>query len=153
MAFCGKCGIEIEENVKFCPGCGEATGAVETAQAAEPVVTAELSPDKDAQDNKTMAILAYILCIPLFTGDYKKSPFVKFHTNQGAVLYISSIGWSIISGIVQRILYTIGLGFIGGLLGLVNLGFFILWIVGIVNASNGKKEPLPVIGELFTIIK
>ena len=31
-----------------------------------------------------MAIIAYILFfVPLLTGDRKKSPFVKFHTNQG----------------------------------------------------------------------
>ena len=27
MAFCSKCGAEIDEGAKFCPKCGEATGS------------------------------------------------------------------------------------------------------------------------------
>jgi hypothetical protein len=47
-----------------------------------------------------------------------------------------------------------------GFYGLFNTLFNALWIVptvffflGIINASNGKTKPLPLIGERFTIIK
>jgi uncharacterized membrane protein len=42
-----------------------------------------------------------------------------------------------------------GLAFLGlltMLIWLVQIGFIVLSIIGIVNALNGKKEPLPIIG-------
>ena len=27
MAFCGNCGTKIDDNAKFCPGCGQAVEA------------------------------------------------------------------------------------------------------------------------------
>lgn len=34
MAFCGKCGTQINDGVRFCPGCG---AAAEVAAAPQPV--------------------------------------------------------------------------------------------------------------------
>ena len=164
MAFCGKCGAQIEDGLEVCQTCANATneGAV---QADAPVAQAAPAPaasDNDAQVNKNMGILAYILCIPLFTGDYKKSPFVKFHTNQGVVLYIVSIAYSIISSIIQSAVrvprYVYGIyygrytpGWLSFILGIGSLFVFILWIIGIVNASKGEKKPLPLIGGINII--
>ena len=80
MAFCSNCGNQVDEGVKFCPSCGTSmTGKPAAAQ------TGELQADpNDAEQNKGMAIVAYILFfVPLITGDHLKSPFVQFHTNQG----------------------------------------------------------------------
>ena len=124
-----------------------------------------LSPEQDAQQNKGMAILAYLIFfVPLIAGTHKTSPYVKYHTNQGTVLAIFSIGCSIVFGILQAIIlaiFTASLAFgallafttIFGLLWFI-IGIFILVLVilGIVNASGGKIKPLPVIGK-FTIIK
>jgi uncharacterized membrane protein len=126
-----------------------------------PVPTA----DQDAQDNKGIAIVAYILFfVPLLMGAHKTSPFVKFHTNQGTILIIFAVAWSIACGIVTSILSSILLGamlFGGGwgvfsilssiltLLGFVPVVFLVL---GIINAATGKTVPLPIIGN-FTIIK
>lgn len=101
MAFCGKCGKQVQDGATLCPAC-EKLGQTNLAN--------------DVEINKPMAILAYILFfIPLLTGDYKKSPFVKFHTNQGTVLIIATAVVSIISGITARI------PFVGTLLFLVNI--------------------------------
>lgn len=35
MAFCSKCGAEIDEGAKFCPNCGEATGSNKTDGSAK----------------------------------------------------------------------------------------------------------------------
>ena len=110
---------------------------------------------RDAEQGKVMAVFAYvgILClIPLLTGDYKKSPFVKYHLNQGLVLFIADIAWIFVSFILDFIFS----GFFGFLFGLVRFvvsaGVIVLIILGIINALNGRMKPLPLIGNI-TIIK
>lgn len=100
---------------------------------------------KDVEDNKVMAVLSYIwllFLVPLFAA--KDSKFARFHCNQGIVLAIvgtvGGIIFSILSGLpFIRWLFSI----VGGLFG---LACFILMIIGIVNAVNGKVKELPVIG-------
>jgi len=111
-----------------------------------------------------MGILAYVLFfIPLITGDHKKSPFVKFHTNQGTVLWLASIAYSIISAILSAVIKVRGPGYWGvyvsytpvwlsTILWLLSIPFLVLAIMGIINAVNGQTKPLPVIGNI-TIIK
>jgi uncharacterized membrane protein len=91
--------------------------------------------DKDAQDNKALAILCYLgilIVIPLMLKP--QSDFVKFHSKQGIVLLI---GW--VAGLV---LYPfLGLGF------LIHVAVMIFSVLGIVNVLEGKKKELPFIGE------
>ncbi len=172
MTFCGNCGTQIQEGIKFCPSCGQMVGGAPTQPAPPPtpvsaapepqVYTPPVMPGapmqadiQDAQENKAMAVLAYILFfIPLLTGAHKTSAFAKFHTNQGTVMAIASITWSIAYGILSAILVFIP--YIGWLLmmiiGLTGFVLPILCIVGIVNAVNGQMKPLPLVGG-FTIIK
>jgi uncharacterized membrane protein len=153
MIFCQKCGSPMDDNVKFCPKCGAQTAEAQQAQAT------------DAQANKVMAILSYIIFfIPLLTGDHKKSPFVKFHVNQGTVLAIVGIGYSIVSGILRAIVkapvsvygYSTGVyytpGWLSTILWLISLPIAAACIYGIYNAATGKQKELPVIGK-FRIIK
>jgi uncharacterized membrane protein len=103
------------------------------------------------EENKVMAAIAYILFfIPLLTGAYKTSPYAKFHTNQGTVLFVSGAVYGIAYGILSVILAFIP--FIGWLIILL-LGFASLWVVafviiGIINAVGGKMTPLPLIGHI-----
>ncbi len=100
---------------------------------------------KDVEDNKVMAVLSYIwllFLVPLFAA--KDSKFARFHCNQGIVLAIvATVGgiiFSILSGIplIGWLFWVVG--------GLLGLACFILMIIGIVNAVNGKVKELPVIG-------
>jgi uncharacterized membrane protein len=165
MAFCGNCGTQAQDGVQFCPGCGGALAT--TAATPEPPAQSPAADETDAQDNKTMAILAYILFfIPLLTGVHKTSPFVKFHTNQGTVLAIASVAYSIVSAIVRAILkaifpfhwtagmaYTRGAvyGLLSAALSLASLALLALCVVGILGAVHGKKKELPVIGKINII--
>ena len=165
MAFCKNCGAKTEEGVKFCPSCGAETGAAPAGQSDQTEQNTGYTPPvapgapeqadiRDAQDNKVMSILAYILFfIPLLTGAHKTSPFVKFHTNQGTVLFIATVVWSIAYGILSAILLFIPI--IGWLLifilSLTGFLFLVLCIVGIINAANGKMKPLPLIGGIEII--
>lgn len=94
-------------------------------------------PSKDK--NTGMAILAYVVFfIPLLT-EAKKDPFVKYHIKQGLVLFI---GW-VLAGIIGTIL-PYQLGIVNTVL---DLGLFVLMIIGIMSASKGEQKPLPVIGK------
>ena len=106
---------------------------------------------QDIQNNKAMAILAYLswlVLIPLFAA--KDSKFARFHCNQGLVLAIAEIVVIFVCGLLDG-LPIIGwiFGLAEGLIGLVCLIFAIL---GIVNAANGKAKELPIIGK-FRILK
>lgn len=182
MKYCGKCGAQIEDNVKFCPACGAAAEApvqepapvAEAAPAAEsaPVQnqndfsqklqnfnnTADTTAEYDANDianNKVMAVLAYLgilVLVPIFAA--KDSKFARFHANQGLVLCIAAIAYSILYGILSTVIYAISwrLGFIVSIIGLVSILFTVLCIIGIINAASGKAKELPLIGK-FKILK
>lgn len=168
MGYCNNCGTKLQEDAKFCPSCGQATEGADSAGQSQqqagyqPPVMQQTSPEKDAQENKTMAILAYILFfIPLLTGAHKTSPYVKYHTNQGTVLFLATLAFGIVYGILTAIFTAIlfstgawGLwSVITTILGLCWLFFAALCIIGIINAAGGKMKPLPLIGGKFTIIK
>ena len=102
---------------------------------------------KGAGKNKGMAVIAYILFfIPLLTGDHNKSPFVMYHTNQGLVLFLFSVGGSLVSSILMILI----IGFL--LMFVVGIASLVFCIIGIMNVLNGKMKPLPLIGK-FTILK
>ena len=133
---------------------------------------------QEIEQGKGMAILSYfgvLALIPYFAE--KKNKFVRFHAIEGMNLLILVAGWSIVVGILNSIIYgaltrgcfnwasywLTGQG-VGGICkpGLAGFISFVLWlpamlagvlaIIGIVNAANGKKKELPIIGK-FKIIK
>ncbi|MDR0757283.1 MAG: hypothetical protein LBF85_05480 [Tannerella sp.] len=102
------------------------------------------TPDKDAEDNKVYAVLSYfwiLFLIPLLAA--KESPFARFHANQGFILFI-------VNFVLMILLF---IPFIGFVALIVNIGTFVLMIIGIINAAKGEKKELPLIGNLFQIIK
>ncbi|MDD5693145.1 MAG: DUF4870 domain-containing protein [Patescibacteria group bacterium] len=92
------------------------------------------------QENIGMAIIAYfIFFIPLLT-DSKDDPFVKFHVKQSIVILITSvIVWLL--GMFIPIIGWFLIAPIGGLL------VFVLWVIGVVNAAQQKKTPVPIVGK------
>jgi uncharacterized membrane protein len=162
----------VPAGLKFCPSCGKAAVAAPPPQMQQqmppqqayrpPVVPGapQQADIRDAQDNKGMAIVAYLLFfIPLLTGAHKNSPFVKHHTNQGTVLFILCAAWSVVNWILTALFTALlfraatwGLwGAISIILGLFWLIPAVLCVVGIINAANGRMKPLPVIGGIKII--
>lgn len=110
---------------------------------------------QDIDDNKVISVLSYIsflFIIPLIAR--KDSAYAKFHANQGLVLFIAEIVWSVVFKILTVILGWIPVvGILVTIIGwLVEVVFLIVAIIGIVNTLNGKAKDLPVIGK-FRIIK
>ena len=148
MAFCNKCGQQIDDNVQTCPYCGAPNGVAGNAQnfvnnfTNTADSTAQFDP-QDIQDNKVMALLAYLgflFLIPLLAAPNSK--FARYHANQGLVLFILEAITSVISFIPFGWI-------ISGILGIFGL---VLTIIGIVNAANGQAKQLPLIGGI-TILK
>ena len=107
-------------------------------QKTAPVI--EKADPADAEKNKVMAILAYIIFfIPLLAA--KDSKFAMFHAKQGLMNFILSVAVSIIGGVIPLIGWFIVLP-VGSILVLV------FAIMGIVNAAKGEMKPLPWVGNL-----
>ncbi|MDR1394454.1 MAG: hypothetical protein LBJ62_10955 [Bifidobacteriaceae bacterium] len=120
-------------------------------------------PAADIQQNKVMAVLAYIgllVLIPLIAA--KDSKFARYHANQGLVLLVAEIAYGVIYGIVIGIASAgavaaasagsaaglAGAGIVSLLLGLIGIVFLVFAIIGIVNAAKGEFKPLPLIGKI-----
>ncbi|WP_455667449.1 zinc-ribbon domain-containing protein [Phocaeicola sp.] len=167
MAYCGKCGQQVNEEVKFCPSCGTPVGAAAPQEnrqeqpenkLSEVMNTADTTAQFDAADvekNKAMGVLAYLgilVLIPIFAA--KDSPFARYHANQGLLLCISAIVYGVAYSILSSIILAISwrLYFLVSILGLVGIVFAVLCVIGIINAMNGKAKELPFIGK-YKILK
>lgn len=101
-----------------------------------------------ASDAKVCALLAYLAIgiIWFFVDDkMKASEFAKFHVKQALVLMIASLGGHLILGLIPL------LGWIA--LPLFSLAVFALAVIGIINAVNGEKKELPIIGQFADKLK
>lgn len=104
-------------------------------------------------ENAASAI-AYLTFIPaivfLSTPPYNQSAEVRFHSWQSIFLTVASVAFWIVLTIVR-----IAVGFMP-FLPLVFLfislacwlGWFLIWLLCVINALNGKRITLPIIGPL-----
>lgn len=113
------------------------------------------SNQNDQSNTILFSILSYIgilWLIPLLVE--KNDKVVRFHVNQGIVLFIFDIIGSIAVGILSAIFVFIPvISFLGVVIAsLFGILCFVLMIIGIVNAANKSEKPLPIIGK-FQILK
>jgi uncharacterized membrane protein len=128
--FCNNCGVETNPNQEICIKCG--------VRLARSFSGAGTSVD----EGKIWCILAYlgVLCfIPLLTQ--KQNSFVMFHAKQGLVLFITEVLIVILSIILSFI------PFIGFLFWLMHIGCFVLAIMGIIQAVQGREWKMPILGD------
>lgn len=132
MAFCPKCGTQIDDNENFCPKCG----APVNNSSADPVVV-------NNSNDTVMGVLSYLgilALIPYFIKD--QSSFVRYHAVRGMNLFLLELIASVACSII-----TIGLSSLGSVLvWLVSVASLVLSIIGIVNVVNKEKKDLPIIG-------
>lgn len=96
----------------------------------------------DAEKNKAMAIVGYIIPILFFiplVSDAKNSPFAKFHANQQLNLLIAAVVVNVVGGIIPFIGWFI-------ILPLGSIFLIVVAIMGIINAAKGEMKELPLIG-------
>lgn len=154
--FCKNCGKQVGDELKFCDGCGEAlvlepmenpvnTPPPPPVNQQGPVNT----PPPAVDSNKVIYVLAYfgiLFFLPLVVNPV--TSVGKFHANQGLLLLIASIAGSIILSIIWYIV-----PFLYFFSWIFNVAVLVLAIYGMVNAYNDKQVPLPIIGNIATIIK
>ncbi len=105
----------------------------------------------DIEDNKIWSGLAYLgggilFFLPLIV--HQGSPFGKYHANQALIFLIFGIIAGVLSGIVGFI------PVVGKIIAwVIRVICFVLMVVGLINGFQGKAKSLPVIGELFSLIK
>lgn len=149
------------------PGWGHvyrdpSTGEPQNWQRTGPVPGSPCSANE-----KAFSILSYIgilWLVGLLTD--RDNPTVIFHVNQGIILSIFEFALTFTLGITNAIINGVfqfafgGIGFLSwagtAVSGLLS---FTVWcviaaymIIGVVYAAQGKKEPLPLIGNLFTVV-
>lgn len=107
-------------------------------------------PAPSGLSDNAAGALAYVTIIPaiifLLVEPYSKSSYVRFHSWQSIFLTIGAVCIDILF-MILRMLPFIGLLF-GFLFVLVWVGLFILWLVVVINAFNGKRFSIPFIGDL-----
>lgn len=93
---------------------------------------------EDIEKNKVNAILCYLgilIIVPFVNEEAKKSPFVKFHLNQGLVLLIGGVVVGFVSWIPV----------IGWLIG---IAWFVIWLMGLIGAAQGEMKRVPLVGNV-----
>ncbi len=111
---------------------------------------------KNKNDLKTFSYLAYIGPFFLigFFSDNRRDPTLRFHLNQGLVLFIFECIGLIVHSIVNLLLGWIPIIAIipSILLTFIVLASICLSLYGIYNVAAGKLNTLPVVGGI-TILK
>jgi uncharacterized membrane protein len=106
-----------------------------------------------ADNGKTAAIISYFWFIGwliAYFAMYKdnKTALASYQLRQTLLFHfvVTVIGWGL-SFLFGIIFISTGFYAIFYLLNLIQLGLFILWIIGLIGAINGEKKPIPLIGD------
>ncbi len=97
-------------------------------------------PSGPGSDSKTWAFLAYLLSVVGFVlvmMTRKNDRYAVYHAKQSLVLFLAwVVAWIIgMAPAVGRLISK-----------LLVILLLVLWIMGMLNAFNGKQAPLPVLG-------
>lgn len=161
MAFCAKCGAQLNAGSGFCGACGAAVSGqsvtTATGVASAPAPAGAPAGASTGMTNNMAGALCYILgiitgIIFLVIDPYKSNRFVRFHAFQSIFFWVACFGfWMIWSYLFVTMLFTPGLGMWGliSLVGLiVRLAMFAAWVFLMYKAYNNEEFKLPIIGDL-----
>ena len=115
--------------------------------------TAEMNTE-DISLNNRLAVLSYLgifFVIPGFL--VKKSPYCKFHANQGLLLFLIGILLTVIRSVIRRPLMMVRFlkPIVGLIFTLARLCLLALRIIGMIHAGKGEAKELPFIGSVRII--
>lgn len=99
----------------------------------------------DSDQSLFMGILAYLsILIVISYLLAKDNPFVRYHMKQGGILFsIEIILWALMKTF----------WIIMPIIGILEIGVFVLAIIGIVNVVQKREKPLPIVGKYSKYIK
>jgi uncharacterized membrane protein len=160
MAFCAKCGAQLNAGSGFCAACGTAIAGQNVATpsgAAAAPAQSSASAQSSGMTNNVAACLSYLVgwitgLIFLVIEPYKNDKFVRFHAFQSIFLNVAVIaiwiGAMILSGILGVITHGFGLLIMGPLMMLVWLGVLATVVICMIKAYGNQTFKLPFIGDL-----
>lgn len=104
---------------------------------------------------KNVGIISYITIIGWLIAYFamhndKKTEQGSYQLRQTLLFYIVWFAFFFIWRVVIVALLFTSLSLIalaGTIIWIVDIGFFVLWIIGFIGAVNGQKKPIPLIGE------
>lgn len=142
--FCSSCGAELTDG-SVCTRCGPLLSAAWSNDTGVPPGAAvPASTAASGLSDNAAGALAYITILPailfLIVEPYNRRPFVRFHAFQSIFLCIACTIVLIALGLIPVV------GWI--LTPLLLLALFVLWLVALLKAYNGKQFHLPVIGDI-----
>ena len=135
MAFCSKCGSQLNDGDKVCGNCGT------------PVPGASHAGSSSGSNETLMGILAYLgvfALIPYLVKD--QTPFVRAHAVRGINLLILEVIVWVAVGIFSWVPILDGI-----LSTLAGLASFVFSLIGIINVANKEDKDLPFIGGIRLI--
>ncbi|WP_316806335.1 DUF4870 domain-containing protein [Pedobacter agri] len=110
-------------------------------------------PFKTTDNGKNASIVSYFWFIGwliAYFAMYKnnETDLSRYQLRQTLLFHLCSTVVSWVLGILL-IPLIFSTGVLGGvyLLRIIQLGFFVLWVIGLIGAVQGEKKPIPFIGE------
>ena len=159
MAYCTKCGTELDEN-GVCPNCPPEENVADKINKRVKKLsenfkntddtTAEYEK-KDIEKNLFFAIISYfgiLILLPIIVAPDSK--FARFHVSQALNLMLLRFVYYIVCAVIILIFMNVSRVvtiIIAGLLALLGIGIFAIWIQGVANAAGKRAKKLPLVGK------
>jgi uncharacterized membrane protein len=102
-------------------------------------------------DNAAGAI-SYFTFFPAFAflliPPYKNNTYVRFHAWQSALLFMVAFVAEIVSGIIALLTLFLASASLVYTVRIMSLLWLVLWVVCVIQAINGKRFKIPLIGSI-----
>ncbi len=111
------------------------------------------NPFPNADNGKTAGIISYFTIVGWLIAYFafhqnNKTSLGSYQLRQTLLFHIGSIVlWFGLSFVFSMIWVSTGIYSFYYLFRIVQIGLFILWIIGLIGAINGDKKPIPLIGD------
>lgn len=108
---------------------------MESTTNATPAPENETPDQRDIRLNKDLAAFSYvwIMSVVVFASR-RDSPFAQYHSKQACILFLISIPVAMIPFLGRYLVFIVLAGM----------------LLGFINAANGRREELPIVGKLAT---
>jgi uncharacterized membrane protein len=114
-------------------------------------MSTETPPTAPVVEDRTVAILSYItiigFIIAIVMHNGKKTALGAFHLRQVLGMFVTGVV-AIIPCMVIAVIPFVNLLMIV-IWPVLMIGFFVLWIMGLIAGAKGEKKPVPVLGEHY----
>ncbi len=149
LSYCPNCGEEVSVDDRFCSECG-AEIVEERRETPESSRGTKTSLELDENIEGLLCYLVLWVSGIIFYVIEEENKFVRFHAMQSIVTFLPLmvLGW-IFRALAGAFWWAIGGGLIFGALSwLVGIATFVLWIILMIKAYQGKRYKLPIAGDI-----